>query len=183
MKIPANAKKVFEGEIFSVYQWPQKMFDGTEQIFECLKRADSVNVIATQGDKILITDQEQPGGSPFIAPFGGRVDSGEDILHAAKRELLEEGGLESEEWTEIFQIQPYGKIDARVHTFVARNSTQTCQPHLDPGEKITVRKVPFEKFLTVVREDSFRSKELASYVMRMQLEGKTEELREKIFGK
>ena len=42
--IPANAKKVFHGVIFDVYQWEQEMFDGTKEIFEKLKRPDTVVV-------------------------------------------------------------------------------------------------------------------------------------------
>ena len=54
MKIPQQAKKVFKGTIFSVYQWQQKMFDGTFQTFEMLKRAYTIEVIASAGDKIFM---------------------------------------------------------------------------------------------------------------------------------
>ncbi len=40
MKIPPNAKRVFKGIIFDVYQWQQKMFDGSKETFEMLKRAN-----------------------------------------------------------------------------------------------------------------------------------------------
>jgi 8-oxo-dGTP pyrophosphatase MutT (NUDIX family) len=39
--------------------------------------------------RIILTEQEQPGKEPFIAACGGRVDEGEEILTAAKRELLD----------------------------------------------------------------------------------------------
>jgi hypothetical protein len=28
-KFPASAKKVFEGVLYDVYQWPQKLYDGS----------------------------------------------------------------------------------------------------------------------------------------------------------
>ena len=37
MKVPKQAKRVFKGVIFDVYQWEQEMFDGTKEIFEKLK--------------------------------------------------------------------------------------------------------------------------------------------------
>lgn len=42
--VPDAAQHVFEGMIFDVYQWPQKLFDGSEHTFEMLKRPDTVVV-------------------------------------------------------------------------------------------------------------------------------------------
>ena len=33
MKLPEQAKKVFDGEIFDVYQWDQEMYDGSTETF------------------------------------------------------------------------------------------------------------------------------------------------------
>ena len=61
MQIPKNARLVFNGKLFQVYQWRQKMFDGSYQIFERARRADSVITIATVKDKIVVLKQKQPG--------------------------------------------------------------------------------------------------------------------------
>src|SRR3990167_5280393 len=57
--IPDTAKRVFRGQIFDVYQWPQKMFDNSTQTFEMLRRPDTIAVIAVVEDKILILDDEK----------------------------------------------------------------------------------------------------------------------------
>src|SRR3989344_6006543 len=99
MNIPPQAKRVFKGVIFDVYQWEQKMFDGTTTTFEKLKRPDTVVVFPILPDgRILLTEQEQPGKQLFIGATGGRVDENEDILESAKRELLEESGYKAEEY-------------------------------------------------------------------------------------
>lgn len=51
--IPKEATKVFEGRIYDVYQWPQKLFDGSTEIFEMLSRADTVKIIALVNEKEL----------------------------------------------------------------------------------------------------------------------------------
>src|SRR3989344_4677291 len=110
--IPNHAKKVFKGVIFDVYQWEQKMFDGSVDTFERLKRPDTVVVFPVlPNGKIILTEQEQPGSRVFIGATGGRVDEGEGILEAAKRELLEESGYTAEEFTLWDARQPIGKID------------------------------------------------------------------------
>lgn len=46
--IPREAELVFRGEIYKVYQWPQKMPDGSVKTFEMLRRPDTVMVIALE---------------------------------------------------------------------------------------------------------------------------------------
>ncbi len=54
-KIPKHAKKVFNGIIFEVWQWKQKLFDGSLTTFEMLKRQDTVKAVCiTPENKILI---------------------------------------------------------------------------------------------------------------------------------
>lgn len=57
MKIPEDAKLVFKGVIFDVYQWEQEMFDGTYETFEAIKRVGTVQIIPTIGDKALPLSQ------------------------------------------------------------------------------------------------------------------------------
>ncbi|MFH1187732.1 MAG: NUDIX domain-containing protein, partial [bacterium] len=111
MKIPKSAKLKFKGIIFDVYQWEQKMFDGTYETFEMLKRPDTVEIIPVAGDKILINEQQQPNTPVFLSLFGGRVDEGEEPLRAAKRELLEEAGYASDDWEIIRACEPYSKME------------------------------------------------------------------------
>ena len=67
------------------------MFDGHEVVFEKIKRPDTVLVLPVFDDgRILLVEEEQPGSKPGIGTPGGRVDDGEGILEAAKRELREE---------------------------------------------------------------------------------------------
>ena len=150
MKIPAQAKSVFKGEIFEVFQWPQPMFDGSEATFEMVKRPYTAQVIATRNNKILLVEEEQPHYGSFAGIFGGRHEPGEDALTCAKRELLEEGGLTSSDWEHFKTYETPGKIDWDISIFIARNVEVVSDINLDAGEKITFREVTFEEFLEVV---------------------------------
>ena len=92
-KIPKQAKKVFSGEIFDVYQWPQKMYDGSTANFEMIKRANTALIIPILEDKILMIEEQQPGKKYDHTLVGGRQEKNETILACAKREFLEETGL------------------------------------------------------------------------------------------
>lgn len=137
--IPKDATKVFGGIIFDVYQWQQKMFDGSTQVFERLKRPDTVQVIAIKEGKIVVLEQEQPDTGLFYSFPGGRHDEdGEDELQASKRELLEETGMKFSNWKLISAVQPLVKIDWIVYTFIATDFIDQTSQSLDSGEKITV---------------------------------------------
>ncbi len=169
MKIPQQAKRVFKGVVFDVYQWEQDMFDGSKEIFEALKRTNGVTIIAVSGDKIIYAEEDQPGTGTFTTFFGGKSEEGEDPLETAKRELLEESGLSSDDWELVKIHDSYSsKLDWTVHTYVARNVVQTGTQHLDPGEKITVKEASWDEFLTIAAGDSFRNKEWALELLRWQ---------------
>ena len=137
--IPDNATRVFEGKIFDVYQWPQKMFDGSTATFEMLKRPDTVLVVAIKDNKLVMVDDEQPNRPPQIQFPGGRVDKeDESWLAAAKRELLEETGFSFASWKMIEVHQPMSKIEQFVVWFLATDYISEQSTHLDGGEKITV---------------------------------------------
>ncbi|MBI4173765.1 MAG: NUDIX domain-containing protein, partial [Candidatus Aenigmarchaeota archaeon] len=89
--MPASAKRVFHGEIYDIWQWPQQLFDGSMATFERASRPDVVEIIATTNRKIIMERQRQPDCKPFICLPSGRVE-GNNPLANAKRELLEETG-------------------------------------------------------------------------------------------
>lgn len=171
---PANATRVFKGEIFDVWQWPQKMFDGSVATFERIARPDTVDVIAvTPNNKILILNQEQPGKPPFISLPGGRLDDGEEPLAGAKRELLEETGYASNDWENFLAADQSGKLDWVLYTFVARGVAKKDDPHLDPGEKISCQEISLDEFINLLDNPLFREIQLRETMLKARYD-KTE---------
>ena len=126
--MPNNAKRVFKGEIFDVYQWQQEMYDGSKTTFEKLKRQDTVVVFRVLPDgRIVLTEQEQPNKKSFIGTAGGRIDEGEDIIAAAKREILEETGYEAEKLILWSAEQVVSKIDWAVFVFFGQRFKKSCR--------------------------------------------------------
>lgn len=159
--LPAHAERVFRGQMFDVYQWPQQLYDGRTVIFEKLKRPDTVVVYPVLPDgRILLTRQEQPGKPPFIGAAGGRVDEGEDIEAAAQRELLEETGYRATSLTLYSAQQPISKIEWAVYTFVARGLAHVAPQALDGGEKIELMPVTFDELIALARDPRFAEVEL-----------------------
>jgi len=162
------------------------MFDGSTAIFERLRRPNTAQVVAVVGDKILLQTQQQPDNmTPFPSLPGGRCDSfDEDPLAAAKRELLEETGYVSDNWTLWKEQNPVGKIQWTIYTFIARDCQKQQEPRLDAGEKIATRLIDFEEFLMLSEHPRFYEGELKMALFGARFDAKAkEELRQLIFGK
>ena len=146
VKVPESAEKVFTGKIFDVYQWAQKLFDGSMETFEMLKRPDTVVIIAKDAGKIAVLRQRQPGQEEEYSLPGGRVNpedkSEED---AARRELLEETGLAFANFRLLKVEQPYKKIDWLIYTFIAEGFVAEHLLKLDPGEDIELRWLDYDE--------------------------------------
>ena len=142
--IPDSAKRVFKGQIYDVYQWPQKMFDDSIHTFEMLRRPDTIAVIVIVSNKMLLIDDEHPHtGSRKSLPTS-RVDNQDtDTLSAAKREVLEETGFEFDNWKLVNVTQPHTKLEWFIYFYVASDGKKTAEPLLDAGEKIKVEALAF----------------------------------------
>lgn len=170
--IPKHAKRVFKGIIFDTYQWQQKLYDGSFATFEKIKRKSTVMVLPIRDDnKIILTEQEQPGEGKFIGAIGGIVDDknkNEDVLEAAKRELKEEAGLEAKEWMLWDSVQLINKIEWNVYTFIAKKLTKIKSSNPDKGEKIKLLYVSFEEFIKITTQEKFRDLEIALKIFRIK---------------
>ncbi len=180
--IPSHAKRVFQGEIFDVYQWPQKMYDGSTASFEKIKRDDSAVIIpVTTDDKIIIANEVQPGIKAEIGLLTGRIEDRETPLAGAKRELLEETGYTSNKWTLLKSFQPVLKVDWAVFYFIAKDCKQVSEQKLDSGEKIKLISVTFDKFVDIIlkrKEDNY----LKTTLLEAKLDPKKMKALKKLMG-
>jgi ADP-ribose pyrophosphatase len=179
--IPKSAKCVFKGVIFDVYQWKQKQYDGTFKTFEMLKRPDTVEAIAILDGKIAISEQEQPLRGKFYGFFGGRAERGEKPLIAAKRELLEESGLKSNDWELLLTYRPVFKIEHSVFIYAARDCRKVAELQPDAGERLKVRFVTFDELLELVESDKWWGDSFKNDLFRMRYDGRLEGFRKKLF--
>jgi 8-oxo-dGTP pyrophosphatase MutT (NUDIX family) len=162
--IPDSANKVFTGHIFDVYQWSQAMFDDSEATFEMLKRPDTVVVLPIVDGQVMTIEDEQPHTDSRLGFPGGRVDNTDSTtLAAAQREIKEETGYEFKNWKLIRVIQPHVKLEWFIYYYLAWDESGKVEPHLDAGEKISIKMMDFDeakKFLVTKSEYLGDSKEI-----------------------
>lgn len=172
-----TAKKVFQGKIFSVWQWEQKLFDGTTQTFERASRADAVRVIGVLPDKkILLAWDEQPDREGVLNMAGGQMDEGEQPEEAAKREFFEETGYEVETLHPIAVKKRPGRHIFSIHYFVGRDLKKINEPQQSAGEKIELRTYTFEEFITLGQNEQLQDPQLRIMLLEAQLDSNKKEM-------
>lgn len=141
---PADARRAYTGSLVTVWTWEQPLGDGRAGQFEQVERPDTVLVLPIRDDGTVILGLEkQPGDrAPRLHALGGRLEGNEDPIEAARRELLEEAGLEAEVFSLWAAWQPLSKLDWVVYIYWASGLRQSGSPRLDPGEDISLKSVP-----------------------------------------
>lgn len=163
--LPPDAKEVFEGSHFSVWQWQQQLFDGSFTTFERLVRPDTAGMVAVLPDRrIMLVEDEQPHRAMVLTPAGGRVENGESAADAARRELREETGHRAEKVLHWYTYEPSASVVWRVHMFIGRNVKYAGAPQPEAGERIRPRFYSFNDFLAQGKNPKLRD-----YMLRIHL--------------
>lgn len=145
---------VYEGAVFTVHQWDQIGHDGRLRHFEKVTRPDTVAVIPIVKGRIVLAWEVQPGATPALGFIGGRVEPGEEILVAARRELAEEGGLASDSLVHWETVRPSMKVDWALHLLVAHHCTPV-DVEKPADEMISLRYFDLAAFARVVTSSQF----------------------------
>lgn len=119
-----HTNKIFEGKIISLQVDEVELPDGNRSKREIVRHPGAVAVIAVTSDnKIIMVEQyRKPLERSLIEIPAGKLEKGEEPLSSAKRELEEETGLQSDEWSYItsFYTSP-GFADELIYIYVAKN--------------------------------------------------------------
>lgn len=106
-----------------------------------LEFPDWVSIIAeTEEGQLVMIDQYRHGiGQTLYEIVAGVIDPGEDPLHAAQRELLEETGFGGGEWSEFMVLSPNTSNHNNLsYTFLARGVRRVETQHQEETEDIHV---------------------------------------------
>ena len=136
-----SVKEVYKGKFITILEEDYKLPNGNiiqrERIRKNNGKEAVIIVGRTSEDKYLLVVQNRINGIVSVEFPAGYIEEGEDVLYAAKRELLEETGYTSDDMYLLDSYRSSLGIDGSViNIVVANNVSLVSEQNLDESEYI-----------------------------------------------
>jgi ADP-ribose pyrophosphatase len=180
---PAKVLKstpVFEGPLFRVLRDEIEEPNGKKTTRDVIRHNGSVVILAVDRSKdkkdplVLIERQFRHAAQHYLYEVpAGKIETGEEHLEGAKRELLEETGYTAKKWTKLVRyFASPGFLGEWMQVFLAEDLMPgKAQPEED--ESFELQFVPLSQLLKLIDEGKIRDgKTLISVLYYARLIGK-----------
>ena len=130
---------------------------------------DAALIVALTADNqvLLKSEYRYACGTNVIECPAGMVEDGEDPKATAERELYEETGYESDDWTYLGPTwESTSKLTNTMHLYLAQNCVKVSHQHLDNNEHLSVTAVPLGTAVSMVMDGLINANSTAHAILR-----------------
>lgn len=146
-----TSKTVYKNPWITVHEDKIIRPGGKEGLYGVVEYSPGVSTVALTPDNevFLVKEYAYAIDEYSISLPQGGVEPNESYLDAAKRELLEEAGVEAKDWTDLGYINPYTMIiNGPMYLFLAKNAKVVTQHE----KEFELTKVPLKTAVQWVME-------------------------------
>ena len=153
-----TSETLFEGRIFRVTRSKVLLENGKTSQREIVTHSGGAAILPLTdcGEVFLVRQFRYAFGQELLEIPAGKLEPGEDPESAARRELLEECGITAASITNLMPVYPTVGYDTEIiHMYLAQG-LQRGEAQPDPGEFVTVEKLPLKDAVDMVLRGEIR---------------------------
>ena len=154
-----SSSYLYRGKIINVRQDRVEMTGKKVAFREIVEHPGAVAMLAIDDSDniILVRQHRQPTGEVLLEIPAGKLEPGEEPLDCARREMLEETGLEGAGWKELFSFYPSpGFCDELIYLFRVEELSESAAPAGDPDERIVIVRIPLTEAWDMINSGQIR---------------------------
>jgi ADP-ribose pyrophosphatase len=165
-----SSRTVYRGPVFWVTTDDVQEPGGVRARRDVIHHTGSVVVLAVDESRstprVLLERQYRHAANDYLWELpAGRIDSGENALHAAKRELLEETGYTATHWRRILNFYASPGFVAETMSVYLATGLRAGLAQPEPDEVIQQRMVPLSSAVGMVLNGTIRDAKTISSVL------------------
>lgn len=137
--------EIYKGKVVNLFSDKVKLEDGRNTLRDVIRHPGGVCVAALDEamNLLMVSQYRYPFGTELLELPAGKLEPGENPKNCGFRELEEETGYSSNSLKSLGELYPTpAYTDEIIYIFYTKELIKTTQ-HLDEGEFLTLRKVPF----------------------------------------
>lgn len=158
-----HTQSIFSGQVISLQVDTVELPNGKTASREIVKHPGAVAILAIGEDgRIPVVHQYRAACEELLIEIpAGKLEPGEPLLEAAKRELAEETGYQAAEWRKLISVfTSPGFANEIIHVFVAKGLT-VGEQQLDEDEFIQLEHISKQQARQLLAEGRIRDSKTA----------------------
>ena len=152
-----SSKTVFEGKVFWVTRDEVEEPGGVKATRDVIRHGGSVVVLAVDRETnpadpgiLLIRQYRHAAGRMLLELPAGRIEKGEKVLPAGKRELIEETGYRAKRWSTLVKYYASPGFLSETMTILLAERLKVGEATPEDDEKIEVHMTPLSKVMQMI---------------------------------
>ncbi len=144
-----SSETIYEGRIIKVYKDEVRLPDGATAKRELMRHRGAVCVVAVDENGFVTIEKQfrYPYGRVITEIPAGKLDENEKPDVAAKRELMEETGIEAKIWHYLGEYYPSPAYTDEVIHMYAAFDLSFGKPNTDEDEFLTTEKIQIDELV------------------------------------
>jgi ADP-ribose pyrophosphatase len=153
-----SSKTVFEGKVFWVTRDKVKEPGGVKATRDVIRHNGSVVVLAVDTETnpadpgiLLIKQYRHAAGKMLMELPAGRIEKGEKVIPAGKRELIEETGYRAKKWSVHTKYFASPGFLSETMTILLAEGLKLGEATPEEDEKIEIHMTPLSEVMAMIR--------------------------------